>query len=478
MAHTFYWYDLETSGTEPKWDRIVQFAGMRTDENLEPIGDEFCTYVLLPDDVLPNPDATLVTGITPQLAEQKGITETQALVKINELFSQPNTCVAGYNSLRFDDEFVRYSFYRNMLDPYAREWQQGNSRWDLIDLVRATGGLRREGIEWPQDENGLPVYKLEELTRANGIEHGQAHDAMSDVRATIGMAKLIKENQGKLFDYYFSIRNKKKIRALLEPYGARICVHVSGMYPRQRSGVAPIMSLTRHPTNSNSVVVVDLAENVEMLLDLTADEIQQKLFTSGSEERPPLKEIRLNRCPFVAPFEVLNEENFARLNISPKLVKERARRLRQPGLAEKISRVYAAGSKQFNQQRNADPDAALYDAFLQEEDRGRCRSLHEAVAVGGWQTMDFTDQRLQTLLGRLKARSFPQHLDAEEIAQWQDFVITKLDGEGDWFNLNKFEKRIEELMLDQAGPEGSERNVKILQQLAIHAQDLRGRYRL
>ena len=181
LAESFYWYDLETTGTEPHWDRILQFAGLRTDPNLEAAGDEFVTYVQLPDDVLPDPDAALVTGITPKRARQAGISEWRALARINALFSAPGTCVAGYNNLRFDDEFIRHGLYRNLMDPYAREWQNGNSRWDLMDLVRAAGALRPEGIEWPQDDNGLPVYSLSALTDANGLEHGQAHDALSDV---------------------------------------------------------------------------------------------------------------------------------------------------------------------------------------------------------------------------------------------------------------------------------------------------------
>ena len=194
MANSFYWYDLETSGLSPKWDRIVQFAGCRTDAELNLLDDEYITYVSLPDDVLPNPNATLVTGITPSILESQGIREIDALRVISKSMSEPGTCVVGYNNLRFDDEFIRYSFYRNFLDPYSREWKNGNSRWDLLDLVRATGALRRDGINWPQDEEGLPVYKLEELTKHNQIEHGSAHDALSDVRATIGMAKLIYKN--------------------------------------------------------------------------------------------------------------------------------------------------------------------------------------------------------------------------------------------------------------------------------------------
>ena len=283
MADSFYWYDLETTGVDPKWDRIVQFAGFRTDATLQPIGEPYCTYVTLPEDVLPNPDASLVTRITPKLLAEKGIKECSALKAINAIFSQPGTCVAGFNSLRFDDEFMRYGLYRNLLDPYSREWKNGNSRWDLIDLVRATGALRRDGISWPVDDDGLPVYKLEAMTAANGISHGNAHDALSDVEATVGLARLIRTQQPKLFDYYFSLRHKKSVRALLEPYGARLCVHVSAMYPRQRYGTAAVLSVARHPTNANSIIVVDLAEDIEPLLNLSADELRSRLFTPGAQ---------------------------------------------------------------------------------------------------------------------------------------------------------------------------------------------------
>ena len=471
MADSFYWYDLETSGTDPKWDRIVQFAGMRTDKDLNPVDDGFCTYVHLPDDVLPNPDAAIVTGITPQLTHRQGVSETQALLRINEIFATPGTCVAGYNSLRFDDEFMRYGLYRNLLDPYAREWQHGNSRWDLIDLVRATGALRREGIEWPYDEEGLPVYKLEELTKANGIDHGQAHDAMSDVRATIALAQLIKSQQPKLFDYYFKLRQKKAVRELLEPFGTRLCVHVSAMYPRTRYGVGPIMSLARHPSNGNSIIVVDLAEDIEPLLKMSSEEIGQHLFTQGSEQRPPLKEVRINRCPFVAPLEVVTEENRERLGLDVKQIKQRARRLRQPGLGEKIARAYL----QRRPAKNDDPDAALYDGFLQDDDRSRCHYLHEEVAAGRWREIDFADPRLRVLAARMKARSFPAMLDPEEAAAWRSYVSDKLTTTGDWLNISDYESRLNDLALDD---QAVLRHHELLAALADHAADIRTRYQI
>jgi exodeoxyribonuclease-1 len=446
MADSFYWYDLETTGTNPKWDRIVQFAGFRTDADLNPIGDEYSTYIKLPDDVLPNPDATLVTGITPELLAQEGIKESLALAKINQLFSVPGTCALGYNSLRFDDEFMRYGLYRNLMDPYTREWQNGNSRWDLIDLVRATGALRREGINWPQSADGLPVYKLEELTKANGIDHGKAHDAMSDVHATVGMAKLIKTQQPNLFAYYFALRNKKQVRKVLEPYGARLCVQVSAMYPRERFGVAPIMSISKHPTNGNSIIVVDLAADIQPLIDWSEDEIRAKLF------------------------QVLNEENISRLGLSMRDIKERARRLKQPGIAEKLRRVYLQG---FPDKAN-DVDAGLYDGFLQEEDKARCNHLHNSIAEGEWQDMDFRDRRLQTLAERMKARSYPEWMTEQDQGQWHEFVQEKLVAQGDWLNLPKFYQRMAELEATDLTPAKQE----LLLSLKQHGQQLQHRYAL
>ncbi len=467
MQKTFYWYDLETSGTEPRWDRIVQFAGMRTDMELNPVGEEFVSYFRLPEDVLPDPVATTVTGITPAKTFAEGISEFEGVQRIHEIFSQPGSCVVGYNSLRFDDEFVRFAFYRHLHDPYAREWQNGSSRWDLIDLVRATGALRREGIEWPRDEEGLPVYRLEALTKANGIAHESAHDAMSDVRATAALARLIKERQPKLFAYYLKCRYKKEVRSLLEPYGARLCVHVTGMYPRHRFGVAPIMSVCRHPTNSNSVVVIDLAEDIEPLIDGSEAELKKALFTAGAEWRPPLKEVRINRCPFVADFSVLTDENIERLEIDQKAIQKRARRLKSPGLLQKIYRLY----EQPRPPKSVDVDAALYDGFLQDDDRSRCRAFHEGVAAGQWPQLDYRDKRLTKLVSRLKARSFAERQSPEEVARWQEFVRSKLQPEGDvpWRTLERFHRELDELAEAGTAPE-------LVRELGEYGAALRARY--
>ena len=471
MASSFYWYDLETSGLSPKWDRIVQFAGCRTDEQLNPLGDEYITYIELPDDVLPNPNATLVTGITPSTLKNQGIREIEALDVVAKAMTEPGTCVVGYNSLRFDDEFIRYAFYRNLLDPYSREWKNGNSRWDVLDLVRATGALRREGINWPKDDDGLPVYKLEELTKANDIEHGNAHDAMSDVRATLGLAKLIYDNHPKIFSYYFGLRNKKQVRAVLEPYGIQTCIHISGIYPRSRYGVAPVISLSRHPSNTNSIIVADLGCDIEPLISLSAEEIKLRLGLPNGTDQLPIREIRINRCPFVVGFDVLTPENIDRLNIDLKLVEERAKRLRQPGVAKKIASAF----DRYVGSPNKDPDTGLYDGFLQDEDRSRCDYFHQQRRLGEFPDLDFKDQRLPTLSNRIKVRSFPEKATELEREQWVEWVRQKLLADGEHLSLSKFIQEIKQLRKESMLTEQKHR---LLDELLEYANQICLQYRI
>ncbi|MEN8260783.1 MAG: exodeoxyribonuclease I, partial [Pseudomonadota bacterium] len=214
---TLYWHDYETFGTDPRRDRPVQFAGIRTDEDLNIVGDPLVLYCTPAADMLPQPESCLITGITPQMALEKGLCEAEFIALIHEELAKPGTCGVGYNTIRFDDEVTRSTLYRNFFDPYAREWQNGNSRWDIIDMVRLTWTLRPEGIEWPVYQDGRPSFRLDQLSVANGIEHASAHDALSDVYATIGLARTIKRAQPKLFDYVFLNRGKRQAGAMLDP---------------------------------------------------------------------------------------------------------------------------------------------------------------------------------------------------------------------------------------------------------------------
>lgn len=244
---TFLFHDYETFGTHPALDRPAQFAAIRTDSEFNVIGEPEVFYCKPADDYLPQPGAVLITGITPQEARAKGENEAAFAARIHSLFTVPKTCILGYNNVRFDDEVTRNVFYRNFYDPYAWSWQHDNSRWDLLDVMRACYALRPEGINWPENDDGLPSFRLEHLTKANGIEHSNAHDAMADVYATIAMAKLVKTRQPRLFDYLFTHRNKHKLMALIDVPQMKPLVHVSGMFGAWSGNTSWVAPLAWHP---------------------------------------------------------------------------------------------------------------------------------------------------------------------------------------------------------------------------------------
>lgn len=443
MRASFFWYDLETTGTDPRSDRIIQFAGLRTDVDLNEIESPFSTYVKCPVDVLPDPSACAVTGLTPQRTNREGMNELEAYVAINRQFSQPNTCVAGFNNLRFDDEFTRFAFYRHFIDPYAREWQGGNSRWDIIDLARAAAALRPDGIEWPT-EAGLPTFRLGEITTANGIAHDSAHDAMSDVRATVGLARLIRSRQRRLFDYYLGLRDRTRLQRFLRPERPELSLHVSRMFPRERGCIAPIMPVARHPQNRNSVIVANLATDVRPLIEWDADRLREALFGTDRDDRPGLKEVRFNRCPFVAPIEVLREQDARRLELDLAAARVRFDMLRaSSGLAGKIAAIY----DRVDGRAANDADEALYDGFIGDDDRAQCAQVLTQVLGGDPSPhVVFSDGRLNELLFRMRARRDETSLSAAEQARWREWLKRKLiDGGEDVLTLQRFRQAIDEL---------------------------------
>ncbi|WP_440876859.1 exodeoxyribonuclease I [Thalassotalea sp. PLHSN55] len=435
---TILWHDYETWGVSPKFDKPSQFAGIRTDLDLNIIGEPEMFYCQPPQDYLPQPEACLVTGITPQKALAEGLTEAEFAARIHKLFSTPNTCVAGYNNIRFDDEVTRYLLYRNFYDAYAREWQNGNSRWDIIDMVRACYALRPEGIEWPTiDRDGEEVvsFKLELLTAANDIAHEAAHDAMSDVYATIAMAKLIKEKQPKLYEFIFNLKNKKQVAELIDVYNMTPVVHTSSKVPSQHGCTSWFAPVAYHPTNKNAVIAVDLAKSPQPLFDLTSDEIKARLYTRHDElaedELPiPVKLIHLNKCPVVAPAKTLLPENAERLAIPRELCLSHLSQLKkQLEVRDKLAEVF---SDSYDNDEKIDPEQALYSgSFFSHADKAQMEILHqlppEQLASHPFQ---FQDPRLSTLLFRFRARNYPLTLNANEQQQWQQYCQDKIQQGG------------------------------------------------
>lgn len=264
MANTIFWYDFETFSSDPKAGRAAQFAGLRTDENLNIVGDPLVIYCKPSNDFLPDPIACHITGITPQEADSKGMIEAQFIKTILKEFSVPNTCVSGYNNIRFDDELTRQLLYRNFFDPYEHEYKNGNSRWDIIDMVRLCAATRPEGIEWPKKDDGYVSFRLDQLTTKNGIEHDSAHDALSDVKATIELARLIKTSQPKLYDYCYSIRSKSVVNKIINFETRRPFLLVSPSVSSRHGCLSLMVPLCLHPRLPNTVLAADLRQNPKM----------------------------------------------------------------------------------------------------------------------------------------------------------------------------------------------------------------------
>jgi len=476
LIRSFYWHDYETFGVDPVHDRPSQFAGVRTDADLNIIEDPLVIFCKPTDDYLPSPQACLITGITPQKAMEEGYRETEFIAQINEAFSQPGTCVVGYNSLRFDDEVTRHTLYRNLQDPYAREWQNGNSRWDIIDMVRLTYALRPEGINWPRKEDGSPSFKLEALTTANGIAHEAAHDAMSDVEATLAVAKLIREKQPKLFDFVLNNKDKHSARAMLDTGAMKPVFHISAKYPATRGCCAMVAPVADHPSNKNLVIVYDLREDPSELINATPEQIRERVFTSqaqlGEKTRFPLKGVQLNKCPVLAPanmLSTLSAERLKELELDGAILRANLALLRKaPGLAERVAEAFG----QPHEGDLTDPDEQLYaGGFISPADRSELnRVLQTPPESLVEETFNFKDERLQELLFRYRARNYPDSLTSEEAERWEAFRSQRLMApKKGWLSLEAFGLELQRLASD---PELTPQKQQVLEDLHLYGESL------
>lgn len=433
---SFLWYDYETWGIQPRRDGIAQFAAVRTDADLNLIGDPVDLKCRpLPDSVV-SPDAVLITGLNPADCDRDGLPEWDFAEQIRQLMAEPGSCVTGYNSLRFDDEFTRHLFYRNLLDPYSREWRNGNSRWDLLDVVRLTYALRPDGIQWPTHDDGTPSFKLEDLTAANGIEHGQAHDAVSDVLATIELARLIRRHQPKLFAYALELRDKNAVRRQLKFDSREPHLHVSGKIPAARGCLAVELPLIEHPDRRNEIIVLDLTNDPSWLLDHNADQLRDWLYKPTDElpegiARVPLRTLHLNRSPMVAPYAMLDDSVAERLSIDRDTI------ARHSAIVDRWHDLVTLARDVFRQEDRppfVDPEHALYAGFIDDHDRGilnRIRASSDRPEAWPGLAEDLHDDRQQSLVFNARARHFANSLNAAEAQQWRDQVRLNLTDD-DW----------------------------------------------
>lgn len=430
-AETLYWHDYETSGASPANDRPWQFAGLRTSLDLEIIGEPLTVYAKPSRDVIPHPTAIRVTGISPFECEAKGLTEQGFIGRIHEELSQPGTCGVGYNSLRFDDEVTRYSLWRNFYDPYAREYSRGNSRWDLIDIVRTFYALRPDSLVWPTHPDGSPSFKLEDLTTANGLEHGAAHDAMSDVTATLALARALRSADQALFDHLLSQRFKSRCEAMVDTSRMTPLVHISGLFGTDRHCLGVIVPIAIHPEFKSDVICVDITREPQFL-DMSVEEIKERLFAkkedlASPDDRPSLMTIKVNRAPVLLPMTEITPDAAKRLGLNGDLLRSHLSELRgvRDARGDAFTSDYQAVYRSSPKPADVNPDTALYGSFVPNADKRLIQEVRDASpAELRDRRFAFSDPRLPELLFRYRARNWPEILSEEERLLWQEHCRT------------------------------------------------------
>lgn len=422
---TFFFYDLETSGLNPRHQRIMQFAGQRTDMELRPVGEPYNLLVKISEDILPEPQAILVTKTTPQKTLEEGISEPEFAKLLSEDIFTPGTVAVGFNTLRFDDEFIRHTLWRNFYDPYEWAYKDDRSRWDILDLVRMTRALRPDGIKWPVDAEDKPTNRLELLSEANGLTHDHAHDALSDVEATIGVARLIREKQSRLFDWLFSIRGKNEVHKIVNLDDPRPFVYSSGRYGRANNFTTVAFPIAPG-TRPSSLLVYDLRVDPSIFKDISADDITKQLQASYQERQAPdfkalpVKELVLNKCPAVAPIGVVDEKGWKRLGLTLQSVEENMKALHAlPNFGQK---VLAGFEGRPDYKKDQDVEGRLYDSFISDADKIRMSAVRAADEkhLADFHP-DFVDERFPELLLRYKARNFPKSLSKDDQDKWENY---------------------------------------------------------
>ncbi len=427
---TFFFYDLETSGFNARDQRIMQFAGQRTDMDLKQLGDPINVLVRLSDDILPNPGSVLVTGITPQNTQSEGLSEPELCKLLSSDVFTPDTVVVGFNNIRFDDEFIRHLFWRNFYDPYEWAWSEGRGRWDILDVARMTRALRPDGIAWPVDDTGKPVNSLVPLASSNNLLHSRAHDALSDVEALIGLAQLLKQKQPGVFDHLFKVRDKKKVAEFVNLDSPKPFVYTSGRYSTEHEKTTVAIPIGPGP-KPNSILVYDLLHDPDLLRGATPKALAEGMFARRERRQEPdfvpvsIKEIVLNKCPAVAPVGVLDKKTQERLKISLDLVQENLKKLStQTDLGDRAREAFEMREPY---EASTDPESQLYDGFVNDKDKGRMAVVR---AASGAELADFhpefADERLTELLLRYKARWYPASLDEGEQIQWEEYRARKI----------------------------------------------------
>ena len=406
---TYLFYDTETTGLNPAFDQVLTFAAIRTDTRLNEISREEIVVKLRPD-VVPSPGAFLTHRLTPEVLET-GVSEYEAALKIHRLFNTPDTISCGYNSLGFDDEFLRFLFYRNLLDPYAHQFARGCSRMDMLPVTVIYRLFCQNVLSWPSLENGKGTLKLEFISRENGFTtSGRAHEAMSDVEALLALARQF-SSEDKIWAYVQTFFDKKKEgRRILsldeahlpgnEPF--RIGIMVSPAFGVQFNYMAPVLHL------GGSIPY----KNQSLWLRLDQDDLLSRKDTETGFYDFFVTRKRAGDQLFVLP----GLDRF-KGRLTPAAKEQCKRNLDAIRENWDLFMETVAFHRQFKYPviPDLDLDAALYqDGFFSSAEKQDMAQFHAILASGDLTAADqLSSQRLRRMARRVVYRNFPTQVPEE-----------------------------------------------------------------
>jgi len=413
--NTYLFYDIETTGLNRAFDQVLQFSSIRTDLSLNEL-ERHTIDVRLRPDVIPSPGAMIINRIDISRALD-GRYELEAITEIHRLFNRPGTIGLGYNTLGFDDEFLRFSFYRNLLPPYTHQYHHGCGRMDLFPITILYYLFKPDILKWPE-KNGKPSFKLENLSALNDLSQGPAHDAIVDTIACLALAQRLFREE-KMWQYVTGYFDKaidgERIDALPVWFQSAAGPHRLGLMANGEFGseslfFAPVISIGQSIPYTNQTLWWRLDRPVIQETDPntfgeTTWVVRKKLGEPGII-LPPL------------------ERYWQRIDAERRSLVEENRKWLQTNESLMLEMIRYHREYRYPEVPNVDADAALYDiGFMSKKDEEICRQFHAAdIREKGRLIERLTTPTHQELARRLMVRNFPKDVSGKLARQFSRFL--------------------------------------------------------
>lgn len=382
---SFVFFDTETTGLKHGFDQIVHFAAIRTDANLKEIDRFEARSCLLPH-VLPHPAALRTNGLPIGRLLDANLPSHYDMVRAirQRLLSWSPSIFLGYNSIRFDEEMLRHALFQTLHPAYLTS-NHNNSRADVWGLVMAAAAVSPACLNVPIDPEGRPIFRLEQLALANDVAHEQAHNALSDVVATLELCRLVHQRSPELWQRFVRFSKKATVGDFVEAEDGFMLTE----FFANQAYHAPVVCIGRDPDQANGRFCLSLNGDVDRFAAMTDDELRAEL----AQKPCPVRRLRINAAPTLTALYDAPEVMLDGVDIDA--IEAQARRVKDdPALCSRLVSAYIAAREPRIPSRHV--EARLYDGFPGPQDEARMVEFHDAE----WEDrlsiiQSFDDERLR-----------------------------------------------------------------------------------